>query len=141
MFFLFFSFFLFFFTFTIQNKNSKQINKKYIKITITTPKQSGIFREQFCKPEQCSAGFLGAGTVAARLPTRHRHRRRVGSRAATRRPQQQGVSGSTSSPLLFLAGGEEHHYLQNTKKTQATVCFCFYFRSVLLGSFLPILDL
>ena len=130
MFFLFFSFFLFFFTFTIQNKNSKQINKKYIKITITTPKQSGIFREQFCKPEQCSAGFLGAGTVAARLPTRHRHRRRVGSRAATRRPQQQGVSGSTSSPLLFLAGGEDHD-LQNNRKHKKQ---WFLFRFLLLRS-------
>jgi len=52
-----------------------------------------------------------------------------------------GGSALLSPSLPFPAGGEEHHYLQNTKKTQATDCFGFYFRSVLLGSFLSILDL
>jgi hypothetical protein len=37
--------FFLFFTSTIQNTNSKQLNKNYIKITIITPKQSGIYRE------------------------------------------------------------------------------------------------
>jgi hypothetical protein len=34
-----------------------------------------------------------------------------------------GGSALLSPSLPFPAGCEEHHYLQNTNKTQATVCF------------------
>jgi len=59
----------------------------------------------------------GAGTVAARLPTRHRHWRRVNeNNRATR------GSVTASSPLPFPAGGD----MQNKPKTQQAVDFSFF---------------
>jgi len=57
--------------------------------------------------------------VAARLPTRHRHWRRV------KKIQAAGGSGAASSPLPFHAGGEGHRDLQQ-QKTHTTVDFTLF---------------
>jgi len=46
------------------------------------------------------------GIVAARLPTRHRHWQRVGSRAAAGNSKKTRGSGMSSSPLSSYAGGD-----------------------------------
>ena len=105
-FFLFFSFFLLHHIY----KNTiiqKQINKHYIQITIIAPKQSKIYRTP---QEQCQEQLLGIWKLAARPPTRHLHWRRVCSRAAEGKTQQQGGSTSSTHPN---AGGD----LQNKKGT------------------------
>jgi hypothetical protein len=71
-FFLFFSFsfFLFFLhtQYTIQNTNSKQINKNYMKITIKAPKQSGIYRDSLLHQQNSVRQTSGTvWTVVARL--------------------------------------------------------------------------
>jgi hypothetical protein len=82
--FLFFSF-SFFFTSTIQNTNSKQLNKNYIKITIIAPKQSGIYREHLLHHQnsvrQTSRAARQWGHVSSTRPLQWR---RVGSRAAAK---------------------------------------------------------
>jgi hypothetical protein len=57
--------------------------------------------------------------------THHRHWRRVGSRAATRKNLETVGSSSTSSLLPFLADGDDHRYLQQKKKTQQQVLVPF----------------
>jgi len=51
--------------------------------------------------------------VAARLPTRHRHWRRVGSRAAAKDWNELVCSASSSFPLRR----RQRRYLQNTQNT------------------------
>ena len=64
-----------------------------------------------------------AGIVAARLPTRHRHWRRVGSRAAVRKAGQQGAQGR----FLLLFFLRRRWPVATTKKTQQPVDFNFDF--------------
>jgi hypothetical protein len=68
-FFLFFSFSFFLHTqYTIQNTNSKQINKNYMKITIKAPKQSGIYRDSLLHQQNSVRQTSGTvWTVTARL--------------------------------------------------------------------------
>jgi len=47
-----------------------------------------------------------AGTVAVRLPTRHRHWRRVGSRAAAGNSKKTRGSGMSSSPPSSYTSGD-----------------------------------
>ena len=90
-----------------------------------------------CKLEQCSE------TVAARLPTRHRHWRRVGSRAA-----EHAGNGRICSVFSFSAGGNTQRHLQTKQRTQA-VDFRLFLRSVQrslfplvpISFFLPMVDL
>jgi hypothetical protein len=70
--------------------------------------------------------------------THHRNWRRVGSRAATRKTQQQGVSGSTSSPLLFLAGGDNHDLQNNRKRKKQWFLFHSPFQIWSRSSFFPL---
>jgi hypothetical protein len=82
--------------------------------------------------EQCSAGFLGAGTVrrvfpratatAARGPTRHR------------KQLETAGSGSASSPLPFPAGGDHHCHLQKEGKRKQSFGSSSPFRSALFSS-------
>jgi hypothetical protein len=61
--------------------------------------------------------------VAARPPTRHRHWRRVGSRAAADESDRTSRSGSSSSSLSSYAGGEGHRRLQQRKQRTTTIDF------------------
>jgi hypothetical protein len=118
-----FSFLSFFFFYIHNTKYNFKTNKQ--KNYNNSPKTNLEFTgNTFCKPEQCSAGYLGAGTVAARPPTRPSRWRRVKKfRAAV-------GSGAASSPLPFPAGGDNHHHLQKKKKRKQS-----------FGSSSPFLDL
>ena len=61
--------------------------------------------------------------MAARLPTRHRHWRRVDSRAAADEGGRTSGSGPSSSSLPSYAGGEGHRHLQQRKQRTTTVDF------------------
>jgi sRNA-binding carbon storage regulator CsrA len=92
--FLFFSFL--FFTSTIQNTNSKQLNKNYIKITIIAPKQSGIYKEHLLHHQNSVRQTSRAA----------RQWRRVGSRAAARNSTGRGDLERLPPPLAFLVGSD-----------------------------------
>ena len=71
----------------------------------------------------------GAGTVAARLPTRHRHWRRVDPHAAADKPEQTSGSDPTSPPLPSYTGSEEQHHLQRRKRRNPVgFSFCSWSR-------------
>jgi hypothetical protein len=83
---IFFPFF-FFFTSTLQNTNSKQLNKNYItqfQITKQPLKNLGIAGKAFCTTGTVSDGLLECKTVAARLLHAPPHWRRMGSRVAVK---------------------------------------------------------
>jgi hypothetical protein len=112
--FSFFSFlFLFFLYITLQNTISKQINKKnYIKITNNNPKTTGIYREHLLQAGTVFSRISGREnsggasshappSLAARLPKRHRHWRRVFP-SATASNWKQRDRAHPVLPFLFL---------------------------------------